>query len=106
MAAYSVVVLPRAEADAAEHASWIAEDSPAAAVRWIEGPERAIEALNEMPNAHARVPETGRFRRKYRQIHHHAHRVLFFVDETAKTVVVARVVHGARDRLRPGDLPR
>ena len=103
--AYRVITLPQAEHDALEYAAQIAKDSPATAGKWLVGLEQAVAALSEMPGGFVIIPETGRFRRTYRQFHYHSHRVVFFVDEGDQAVVVARVYHGARDHLRPNDLP-
>ncbi|AIE86819.1 type II toxin-antitoxin system RelE/ParE family toxin [Fimbriimonas ginsengisoli] len=101
---FRVFILPQAEADAAEYAAYIAQDSPNAALKRIDGLSEMFEALSEMPERFTVIPEQGRFRRSYRQFHYHSHRVILFVDDAAEKVVVARVYHGSRDLLRSGDL--
>ncbi|MGH6905146.1 MAG: type II toxin-antitoxin system RelE/ParE family toxin [Geminicoccaceae bacterium] len=95
---YRVIILPSAESGIAEAVSWIAEHSPVAAARWLEGIRRAIDALGEMPS---RCPVArdgfgpdivvrqlfyGRRRNRYR--------ILFTVQED--TVQILHVRHGAR----------
>lgn len=104
--AFKVIVLQRAEADAEEYVQFIAANSRQAAGDWLQGLELEISGLAEMPQRYATIPEQGRFRHLYRHLHYHSHRVIFFVDELAQTVVVARIYHSARERLRIEDLPR
>jgi plasmid stabilization system protein ParE len=47
---YRVIILPSAESDIAEAVGWIAEHSPVAAARWLEGIRRVIDTLSEMPS--------------------------------------------------------
>jgi plasmid stabilization system protein ParE len=46
---FRVIVLPSAESEIAYAADWIAEYSPIAAARWLEGIRAAINTLSEMP---------------------------------------------------------
>jgi plasmid stabilization system protein ParE len=53
---YRVIVLPGAEAEIANAVAWIAEHSPVAAARWLEGIRQAMRTLSEMPS---RCPIAG-----------------------------------------------
>lgn len=46
---YRIVITARARADAVEAFRWIAEKSPAAAVRWSAGLQKAIAKLSTLP---------------------------------------------------------
>lgn len=104
--AFRILVLPSAEADIEAYSQHIAKESVEAARAWLQGLEQELNALEEMPHRFAKIPEEGQFRCVYRQAHYHSHRVIFFVDDKSFTVAIARVYHGARDRLRLWDLPR
>ncbi len=101
---HKIVILSMAEEDAREGAAYIAADSAVAAAKWLTGLELSIESLSEFPNRFSRIPEAGSFNREYRQLHYHSHRIVFFVDEEAQAVVVARIYHGSRDKLRPSEV--
>ena len=82
---FRVIVLPSAELDIAGAADWIAQYSPIAAARWLEGIRAAIDALSEIPrrcpiagddfgrDAIVRQLFYGRRRNRYR--------ILFTVDD-------------------------
>jgi plasmid stabilization system protein ParE len=53
---HPVIVLPGAESDIADAVAWMAEHSPVAAARWLEGIRQAISTLSEMPS---RCPVAG-----------------------------------------------
>ena len=55
---YRVVVTARARADGVAAFRWIAERSPAAAMRWYAGLEKAIATLAEMPERHPVAEES------------------------------------------------
>jgi len=99
---YRVVVLPGAEAEIANTVAWIAEDSPLAAARWLEGIRQAVDSLSEMPS---RCPVAGdEFGTEVvvRQLlygrRRNRYRILFTVK--GDTVQVLRVRHGARAPIR------
>jgi len=102
--AHKVITLPQAEADATKYAEYIAQDSREAAYRWLVGLEGAIQSLTEMPESFSLIPESGQFTRRYRHLHYHSHRIVFFVEEALQVVVVARIYHGARSGLHQRDL--
>jgi plasmid stabilization system protein ParE len=99
---FRVIVLPSAESDITYAADWIAQYSPVAAAKWLQGIREAINTLSEMPlrcpvagddfgpDAIVRQLFYGRRRNRYR--------ILFTVDEG--TVYVLRVRHGARTPVR------
>lgn len=103
--AFRVSIQPAAAADLDEAARYIAtQGNPERAREWREGALDAIDNLAESPKRGIVVPEAVRLRRSYLQIHYQAHRIVYFVDEDAQVVVVARLYHGARKPLRDGDL--
>lgn len=65
---YRVVVTPRAEAEALEAFTWLAERSPDAAARWLAGLRKAIAGLAKGPGMNPSAPEeSGRFGSEIRQ---------------------------------------
>jgi plasmid stabilization system protein ParE len=99
---FRVIVLPSAESDIAYAADWIAEYSPIAAARWLEGIHAAINTLSEIPR---RCPVAGDdfgrdviVRQLFYGRRRNRYRILFTVAEG--TVYILRVRHGARTRVR------
>jgi plasmid stabilization system protein ParE len=99
---YRVIVLPGAEADMANAVDWIAEDSPVAAARWLEGIRQAISTLSEMSS---RCPVAGDdfgseviVRQLFYGRRRNRYRILFTVK--GDTVQILRVRHGARASIR------
>jgi plasmid stabilization system protein ParE len=99
---FRVIVLPGAESDIPGAADWIAEGSPIAAPRWLEGIHAAINTLSQMP---LRCPAAGDdfggevvVRHLFYGRRRNRYRILFTVKES--TVYVLRVRHGARTPIR------
>ena len=99
---YRVIVLPGAESDIADAVSWIAEHSPVAAARWLEGIRQALITLSEVPS---RCPVAGDdfgseviVRQLFYGRRRNRYRILFTVK--GDTVQILRVRHGARVPVR------
>jgi plasmid stabilization system protein ParE len=87
-----VVWAPLAINRAAEIASHIAEDRPAAATRWVTQLFARTAVLSRFPEAGHVVNEVGR--PDIRELHHGAYRIIYRVE--AKRVAVLTVRHGRR----------
>jgi plasmid stabilization system protein ParE len=99
---YRVIVLPGAESEIASAVAWIAEHSPVAAARWLEGIRQAVSTLSEMPS---RCPVAGDdfgsevvVRQLFYGRRRNRYRILFTVK--GDTVQVLHVRHGARASIR------
>jgi plasmid stabilization system protein ParE len=57
-----------------------------------------------MPARCAVILEAQDFPYELRQLIFHSHRIIFQIVETRKTVVVLRVYHGSRERIRLEEL--
>ena len=103
---YEVILLPRAGRDIEEFVDFIGlvKNEPQSAKRWFDELSGRIDSLSNQPERFALIPESSRFEFGVRQILHHSHRVLYAVDEERRRVVVLRIWHGNRKRLRPSDL--
>ena len=96
--AYAVRLADLAQAEAENYLAFIHSQSndPIAAEEWWTGLLVVLRSLQTMP---ARCPglksaaPDGSIRR---QLIYHSHRIIFRVDETAKTVFVLRIYHGSR----------
>jgi plasmid stabilization system protein ParE len=99
---FRVIVLPGAESDIVDAADWIAEHSPIAAARWLQGIRAAINTLSEMPlRCPVAADDFGRdvdVRQLFYGRRRNRYRILFTM--AAGTVYVLRVRHGARIRVR------
>jgi plasmid stabilization system protein ParE len=98
---YSVIQSPRASADLAAAAFWIAEDSPVRAMRWLEGISAHILQLSDFPMRCSVISESREFSVKIRQTifgrSRGSSRILFTIE--AETVIVLRVRHAMRATL-------
>ncbi|BDV33092.1 type II toxin-antitoxin system RelE/ParE family toxin [Methylocystis iwaonis] len=82
---------PRAERDIEEIVSYIAEDSPSAALRWFEGLHRTCQRLAEMPKMGVARPEIRPDLRVFASGNY-----LLAYREVDDGVEIVRVLHGAR----------
>jgi plasmid stabilization system protein ParE len=103
---YKVIIQPPAESDIDLAYRYIAQYSTTSADRWFNGLYDAIMSLRTMPNRCGLARESGSFDEPIRQLIYgrrsQAYRVIFVVRD--RQVRVLRVLHGAHDQLRPGDL--
>jgi len=81
---WSPLAIDRAE----KAASYIADDKPDAAVRWIEGLFKAVDRLAKLPYSGRKVPEIGTS--EYREIIYRAHRVIYRVGDNAVSILTVR----------------
>lgn len=81
-----------AERDIETIGDWIAEDSPQAAIAFVERLSRACGGLAAMPLAYPIVPELADLKLRKRVVGPY---LVFY--RVTDTVEIARVLHGARD---------
>ena len=98
---FRVVIEPSAESDITEAFLWIAEDSPANAIRWEQELEESINSLATMPERCPVSAESAAFTYTIRQLLYGYYRVLFTIR--GETVHVLHVRHGARRYLAPDE---
>jgi len=83
-----------AERDIEEAWTFIAQDSPEEAERFIRRLEEHIETLERFPERCPLIPENEILGSRYRHLLHGDYRTVFRI--TGKTVYVLRVIHGSR----------
>ncbi|MBI3272449.1 MAG: type II toxin-antitoxin system RelE/ParE family toxin [Planctomycetes bacterium] len=93
-ARYRVEVTATAYSDLRSILDFISEDSPAAAVRWLEEMERGILSLERFPLRCPVVPEAEELGHPYRHLLFGNYRAILRVEE--RVVWVLRVLHGAQ----------
>jgi plasmid stabilization system protein ParE len=71
-----------------DEAHYIAEDKPAAALRWLDGLFHATDRLERFPRSGQVVPEIGRA--EYRQVVYKSHRVVYRADDVQVTILTVR----------------
>lgn len=96
---YKVEFTEGAQAEADAEYLWIAERAPAAAIRWFNGLEDEIAALERYPKRCGVAPESFAFRQEIRQLIYGSYRVLFTIER--RTVRILHVRHAAMKDLRP-----
>lgn len=97
---YRVVTTRRADRELADQYQWFCENAPTYADKWLDGFERAIEALSVNPEGYGFAPEDGRFVVRVRQMlygRNRNHRDVFFIH--GELVVVVAIRHAAQEPL-------
>jgi toxin ParE1/3/4 len=92
---WRVEVRPEVEQDVAEAAAWYESRQPGLGAEFVEEIIRVWEALAENPLLNSRRHPTKNVRWRYPD--RFPYRVIYEVLEDAQTVVVAAVLHAARD---------
>ena len=93
-AKYAVEIAQAAERDLQEIWAFIALDDPAAAERFIARLERMIGTLEAFPERCPSIPENKWLGTWYQHLRLGRYRIIFRI--AGHTVLVLRVVHGAR----------
>lgn len=93
-ATFKVEITPSAEADIAEIWDYIAQDSPAQANAFILALATQIASLQQFPERCPRIAENDLLGTSYRHLLHGPYRTIFRIN--GSTVVILRVIHGAR----------
>lgn len=93
-AKFRVSITHAAESDIDQAWSFIAQDSPEAADKFISQLEEQIETLEIFPSRCALIPENEILGTRYRHMVYGDYRTVFRVAR--RTVYVLRVIHGAR----------
>ncbi len=89
----NVVLTASAEADLESLGDWIAQSSPARALTFVRDIRERCDGLADMPYAYPLVP-----RYEHSGIHRRLHgEYLIFYRIAGETIVVLRVIQGARD---------
>ena len=92
--AWRITWSPTARMDLKGIFEYISEDNPTAAHHFVSGLIAAIENLAEFPKSGRVVPE---FREDtIRELIHRPYRLVYRLDETAKSLEVVRLWHAAR----------
>jgi plasmid stabilization system protein ParE len=103
---YRVELRERARRDLDELVAFLLADSSSRAERWLDGMERAIVSLAEMPERRAIVVPLSRPGVSVRCLlyghYPHVYKIYFVV--VGETVQVLHIRHGARRPPRPRDL--
>ena len=93
-AIFRVEITPSAEADIAAIWDYIAQESPAAATAFIKALATQIASLQQFPERCPRIAENDILGTNYRHLLHGPYRTIFRISR--QTVVILRVIHGAR----------
>lgn len=92
----NVLITPEAERDLEDIADYIAADNPARALSFVQEIRDRCTKIGAAPLAHVARPELGDGIRSCR---HKRYLIFFKVDPGDGSVLVVRVLHGARDLL-------
>ena len=91
----NVFFTPEAERDLEEIGDYIAADNPARAVSFVQDIRDRCTKIGNAPLAYAARPELGE---GIRSCPHGRHYLIFFrVESSDHSVLIVRVLHGARD---------
>ena len=101
---YLVNITARAEQDFASLFEEIHAGDSEAALKWFRGLKKAVLTLENLPNRSSATPENPQLRQLLYGHRPHVYRVIYRVLNSEKRVDVLHVRHGARRRLKAGDL--
>jgi plasmid stabilization system protein ParE len=90
---YTVIVTPEAQANIEAAYEYIAERSPLNATRWLRDLYRQIDRLEKFPRRFGEAREQRYVSDEIRQSIFKSHRIVFTIDDTARTVRVVYVRH-------------
>lgn len=94
----SLIIAPSAEADIIAIGEYIAQDSPDAAGRFLDAAKYTLESLRSMPDRGTGFPTEEQELAGMRWVPVRDFKAyLVFYQPTPDTVLIARVMHGARD---------
>ncbi len=102
--AYKILITPSAESDLEEYASWIFQDSPMNARKWLAEAWELIFSLSEMPERFPVAPESPISGSEIRSVPHYSHRVIYRIQAEEETVEILRIWHGARRPVDSSDI--
>ena len=102
MKRYRVLVAAPAEEEIEAAYLYIRERSAANAAKWRAGLLEKAQLLGTSPKRCRIAPENGPFEFEIRQFNYGNYRMLFTIQ--ADAVVILHVRHGARRRMRPGEV--
>jgi toxin ParE1/3/4 len=91
---YRVNISATAESEARRIHSFIARDSPQAAVRWVREFRRRGRSLAHLPHRCEVIPEADDLSVDYRHLHFGNYRIIFEVENDEVTIL--HVLHAAR----------
>jgi plasmid stabilization system protein ParE len=83
-----VIWAPLAIERAYEAASYIAEDKPEAALKWLDGLFRVTDRLERFPKSGRVVPEISS--EEFREVIYRSHRVIYRIDKASVSILTVR----------------
>lgn len=92
---YAVEMTPTAEAELRSAFQYIHLQAPLNAARWLKGIYKAIDTLELFPTRCGIAREAQYLNADLRQYIFKSHRIVFIIDEPAKTVRVLYVRHAS-----------
>ncbi|MDI6793460.1 MAG: type II toxin-antitoxin system RelE/ParE family toxin [bacterium] len=94
MQKYQVEITSVAEADVTSVFEYISQDSPGAAIKWVEEIERQIYSLENFPRRCPIIPEAEEVGQESRHLIYGKDRTIFRIQ--GSKVIIMRVIHDAR----------
>ncbi len=91
---YVVEITATAQRDIESNRSYIAQDKPQAAERWVAKIEKRILRLDRFPERYEVIPEAAELGIEYRHAIEGNYRIIYRIE--GLRVIVVRVFHAAR----------
>ena len=96
---YRVSLAARAVKDLDSIFQFIQAEQSEMAATWFNGLQQAIRSLSSLPHRAPATSESSSLRHLLYGSKPHVYRVIYFTDDTKKTVTVLTIRHGARKPL-------
>ncbi len=91
---FKLVITPGAERDLDDLFAYIAQDSPANALKFLADLRKRLKTLTTFPRRGPLAPEDGLDGLEIRHLLYRDYRIVFAID--GKTVVILQALHGSR----------
>jgi plasmid stabilization system protein ParE len=92
---YKVELTPTAESELWQAFEYIHRRAPLNAARWLKGIYKAIDSLELFPTRCGTARESQYLNADLRQFIFKSHRIIFAIDDKAKTVRILYIRHGS-----------
>ena len=98
---YDLLLTEAAQQHLQEITGWIGWNQDAVASGWLGGLQALLELIADFTVDFSIARKNASARREIRQVVHHPHRILYFVDHERREVVICAIWHVRRQNVPP-----
>jgi len=95
---YTIIITPRAQRSLENIVDYLRDNVSDATARKVrDGIDEAIEKVRKMPEAHSIQQDITNEEMTYRRILQWSYRIIYYIDESTKTVFIVEIDHSRRN---------